>query len=316
MRLLAFSLALATMVGGCASPSEGTSSGATPSAAGDPSTDKLAQIQASGTIILSTDLLYPPQSFGVEGAERTADTRCTAEQLTAPEVSGYDAEAGKLVAAELGVEPCFVTPTWVEITSGNWADRWDLTLGSGGLNADRMTRLYMTQPYYSAPQSFFVHAGSDFQTPSDLDGKAIGVCSSCSHQLYLERRLEVPGTHIDYKVKNPDIVVFQVEAPGLQAVADGKIDAFLLSEPVGRAAIDDGLPLREIDEPGFQLDLAGFIDKGSTLSQTAFVERTNQIILQLLNDGSLAELSQKFFGTDYATAAAQFDIEALGQEVT
>ena len=108
-------------------------------------TDKLAVILDRGTILLSTDPAYPPQSFGVEGATRAEDTKCSAEQLTAPEVSGYDAEVGKLVAAELGVEPCFVTPTWTEITGGNWGDRWDITWGSGGDNEDRMTRLWMTQ---------------------------------------------------------------------------------------------------------------------------------------------------------------------------
>ena len=309
-------LALSLLGAGCSSSSTETPTRASTSTVGDPNTDKLAQILARGTLILSTDPAYAPQSFAVEGAERLTDTRCTTDQLTAPEVSGYDAETGKLVAAELGVEPCFVTPTWVEITGGNWADRWDISWGSGGINEDRMTRLYMTQPYYSAPQSFFVHEDSDFQTPSDLDGKEIGVCASCSHQLYLERTLEVPGTEVEYKVDDPKIVVFQTEPPGLEEVAKRKIDAFLLSEPVGLGAIDEGLPLREIEEPGFLLDLTGFVDQGSTLDQQAFIETINATIMKLLMDGSLKALSQEFFGTDYATAAAEFDIDALGQEIT
>ncbi len=316
VRVVGVVLALSIAVAACSSSSEGTPTDAASSPAGDPNTDKLAQVLARGTLILSTDLAYPPQSFPVEGAERAPDTKCTTDQLTAPEVSGYDAETGKLVAAEIGVEPCFVTPTWVEITSGNWGDRWDISWGSGGINEDRMTRLYMTQPYYSAPQSFFVHEDSGFQTPEDLDGKKIGVCASCSHELYLERTLKVPGTEIEYKVDDPKIVVFQTEPPGLEEVADGKIDAFMLSEPVGLAAIEDGLPLREIEEPGFLLDLAGFVDQGSTLDQQAFVESINATIMKLLTDGSLAALSEEYFGTDYATAAGEFDIDALGQEVT
>jgi ABC-type amino acid transport substrate-binding protein len=300
----------------CSSTSSGETSGGSTSPAGDPNTDKLAHILDRGTLIVSLDPAYPPQSFLVEGAERAAPTRCSSEQLTAPEVDGYDSETAKLVAAELGVEPCWITPTWVEITGGNWGDRWDISWGSGGINEDRMTRLYMTQPYYSAPQSFFVHEDSDHQTPSDLDGKEIGVCASCSHQLYLEGTLEVPGTEIEYKVEDPEIVVYQTEPPGLQDVADGEIDAFMLSAPVGRAAIADGLPLREIEEPGFLLDLTAFLDQSSGLDQRAFFDRINAIVLELLNDGSLPALSEEFFGTDYASAAAEYDIDALGQEVT
>jgi polar amino acid transport system substrate-binding protein len=292
------------------------SGGGAASPTGDPSTDKLSQILARGTLILSTDPHYPPQSFAVKDASRAADTKCAANALTAPEVDGYDAETGRLVAEALGVEPCFVTPTWLEITGGNWGDRWDISWGSGGINADRMTRLYMTQPYYEAPQSFFVRDDSSFQRPEDLNGQKIGVCAGCSHELYLQGALEVPGVEIVQKVQDPKIVAFDVEGPGLQAVADGKIAAFLLSEPVGMEAINQGLPLREIEEPAFPLDLTGFVDQSSGLDERAFVARVNEIILGLIADGSLPAASQEYFGTDYATAAGAFDIDSIGQEVT
>jgi hypothetical protein len=47
-----------------------TTSSASPSATGDPSTDKLAQVLARGTLVLFTDPEYAPQSYAVEGAER------------------------------------------------------------------------------------------------------------------------------------------------------------------------------------------------------------------------------------------------------
>ena len=308
-----FAVVFTLAVSSCSSPPEG-SSGSSPT--GDPNTDKLAQVLARGTLILSTDPAYPPQSFEVEGATRAADTSCAANELTAPEVDGYDAETGKRVAEALGVEPCFVAPTWTEITGGNWGDRWDISWGSGGINADRMTRLYMTQPYYATPQSFFVREDSQYQTPSDLNGEEIGVCAACTHELYLNGELEVPGVEIEPKVEDPQIVVFATEPPGLKAVANGKIAAFLLSEPVGMQAIDEGLPLRALDEPAFPLFLTGFIDKSSGLEQGAFVARVNEILLALHADGSLATMSQEYFGTDYATDAGRFDLESIGQEVS
>ena len=94
---------VALLAAACAGPA---ASAAPASAALDPAKDKLAQVLARGTLVLFTDPDYAPQSFAVKGATRQATTKCESNQLTAPEISGYDAETGKLVAAALGVEPC------------------------------------------------------------------------------------------------------------------------------------------------------------------------------------------------------------------
>ena len=285
-------------------------------ASGDPATDKLAQILARGTLILSTDPGYPPQSYLVKGATRLAKTKCAANQMTANQMAGYDADTGKLVAQRLGVEACFVTPTWSEIISGHWNDRWDISYGSGAINSDRESRLYFTQPYYAAPQLFFVAKGSKYTKPSDLDGKTIGVCAGCTHELYLKRTLTIPGVKVVFKVKNPKIAIFDVENPGLKEVAEGKIDAFLCAAPEGDGAIHDGLKLRALKEPAFFMYPTGFVDRYSSYDVKAFVTRVNQVIAGLHADGSLKRLSIKdFFGVDYATKAGKFDMKTIGQVV-
>lgn len=298
----------------CSSTEPAGTTGATSSGA-DPNADKLAQVLARGTLVLSTDPLYPPQSYAVEGASRPADTRCDAEQLTGDEITGYDAETGKLVAEELGVEPCFVVPNWTEITSGNWGDRWDISFGSGSINEDRMERLWMTQPYYAVPNSYFVREDSPHETPNDLDGKAIGACASCSHELYLRDELVIPGIDVEPTVEDPEIAVYNAETAGLAAVAKGKIDAFLAADPVGDAQIEEGLPLRRLEGVAFTYYPSGFVDKSSGLDVAAFVARVNEIVREAQADGRLLALSEEFFGTDYVSAAAAFDLDALDQEV-
>jgi polar amino acid transport system substrate-binding protein len=293
---------------------EGSSGGTT--TGGDPNTDKLAQILARGTLVLSTDPKYPPQSFGVKGAARLSDTKCAENQLTANQIAGYDADTGKLLAAQLEVEPCFVVPSWTEITSGNWGDRWDISYGSGSINTDRMERLWMTQPYYAVPNYYFVAEDSPYQTASDLDGKTIGACASCSHEYYLRGELVIPGVDIVVNVKDPQIQTYNSEPSGLADVAKGKLDAFLCAEPVGNQAIDDGLALRMIPDLAFTYYPSGFVDKSSGLSSAAFVERVDQIIQAAEADGSLTEISMKYFGTDYATQAGTYDVSALDQNVT
>jgi polar amino acid transport system substrate-binding protein len=303
--------AIAVVVVACSSGTSttGGSSGA------DPTKDKLAQVEARGTLVLWTDPNYAPQSMAVKGATRLASTKCAPNQMTAPEMTGYDAETGKLVAAELGLEPCFVTAPWDQVISGNWGDQWDVAWGSGALEASRMAALYVTQPYYTTPANFFVLASSSYTKASDLDGKQIGACAGCTHQQYLQGTLTLPGESLAPLVTNPKIVTYASEIPGLADVAAGKIDAFLCSQPVGAGAIASGSPLRMLDQVVFNTYKTGYVDRGLTLSPTAFLDRINAAIHDLEANGKLKALSVQFFGIDYATAAAAFDLSSVGQKV-
>ena len=174
-RWLALAGLIALVLAACSSsPGSSSVSVVTDAAGGDPSSDMLARIQDRGTLVGYAELDYPPQSIRVEDATRPAATKCQQDQLTGAEVSGYDIETNELVAADLGVEPCFARPTWAEVTGGNWGDRWDIAYGSGSINADRMTRLWMTQPYYATPNRFFVRADSPIQAAAELSGKEVG----------------------------------------------------------------------------------------------------------------------------------------------
>ncbi len=283
--------------------------------AGDPTTDKLAQVLARGTLVGYHEADYPPQSMDVPGAKRLAGTKCAETQLTASEVTGFDNETTKLVAKGLGVEACFATPTWTEVTAGNWADRLDIAYGSGSINADRMQRLYMTQPYYAVPNYYFVAAGSPVRHAAGLAGKRIGACASCSHELYLKGELDIPGIDIELNVDDPQVVTYETEGPGLAAAAKGKIDAFLAAEPVGRAQIERGVKLRRLPELAFTYYPSGFVDKSSGLDSKDFVAKVNDIVGAAQADGALEALSRKFFGQNYIRAAAEYDIDAIEQEI-
>jgi polar amino acid transport system substrate-binding protein len=310
MRRIAAAIAIAGLLAACGGAA---SSPAAPTA--DPAKDKLAQVLARGTLVLWTDLEYPPQSFQVEGGVRAANTKCTPNQLTGPEVSGYDAETGKLVAEALGVEPCFVSTPFDSMIGGSWGDRFDVAWASGAITVSRMEKLYMTQPYYSTPATFFVPEDSPISKPEELSGKQIGACSGCTHDQYLRRTLALPGTTIDWLVDDPEIVTYNQELPGLEDTANGEIDAFLCSEPVGRGAIKDGAALRELETPAYYTQKSGYIDRDLALDPKAFIERISEEVGDLHAKGKLKALSQEFFGSDYATPAGAFDLAGVGQVV-
>ena len=304
--VIPLSMVMLAACSGGSSPNDG---------AGDATTDKLTQVLDRGTLVLSTDLDYAPQSFEVEGASRAPDTKCADNQLTGLEVSGYDAETGKAVAAALGVEPCFVAPQWVEITGGSWGERWDLAYGSGAIDADRMRYLYVTQPYYILPAFAFVPEDSSAHRPEDLSGAAVGACASCTHENYLLGTLDLPGFDGTYLITAPEVVAYTVEGPGLEDAARGEIDAFVCAEQVGDRAIADGLALRKIGGPLFDEYATGWVDKSSEFDVRHFVDRLNEVVAGLHADGTLAELSEEYFGKDYTSAAGGFDLSSVGQEV-
>ncbi|MFZ2098193.1 MAG: transporter substrate-binding domain-containing protein, partial [Anaerolineales bacterium] len=232
-------------------------------------TDKLAEILARGTLVISTDPAYPPQSQLVEGGQRASNTKCASDQHTPSELTGFDIDVAVAIAEKLGVEACFVTPDWTLITSGNWANRWDISIGSMTITPERMTKLYFTQPYYTTPAAFFVNnANTTYTQPSDLSGKKIGACTGCTYDAYLAGTLEIPPTgKITPVVQNIQFFGYETDINALQdlALGDGvRLDAVLTAQPTGTGAIADGLPLKELGQPVFFEFLAGAVDKAST----------------------------------------------------
>lgn len=281
----------------------------------DPATDQLGRILSRGTLIAYYDVDYLPQSDVVDGAARATTTKCTADQLTANQVEGYDNEVTKLVAEGLGVEACFIRFPFAEVVAGNWGNQIDIAYSSGSLNGDRMTRLYMTQPYYASPNRYFVRDDTTYETAQDLSGEEIGTCSGCSHELYLKGELVIPGTDIVVEVDDPQLVSYEAEPAGLRDVAAGEIDAFLCGEAVGQQLIDEGVPLRALEKSAFEIYPSGFIDKSSGYDPVAFVSGVNDIVDGLHADGTLIALSLEWFKKDYATKAGAFDLAATGQVV-
>jgi polar amino acid transport system substrate-binding protein len=286
---------------------------ATPKAA----TNKLDQVLARGTLVISTDPAYPPQSQLVEGAKRAASTKCASDQHTANELSGFDIDTAVAVAKALGVEPCFFTPDWTLIVGGSWSDRWDISIGSMTVTPERMQKLYFTQPYYTTPAAFFVYKdNATFKQPSDLAGKKIGGCTGCTYDFYLAGTLKIPGETINNVVANPNFVGYETDLNALQdlALGDGvRLDAVLTAQPTGAGAIKNGMPLKQLGEPVFFEYLAGAFDKAATLDPVPLAKKVSEIIQKMETDGTLLGLSQKYYKMDLTTSAGKFDLNSLNQ---
>jgi len=281
------------------------------------SNDKLAEITKRGYLIVSTDPAYPPQSELVENADRLQNTKCPSDTQTANQMKGFDIDVAVNIAQKLGVEPCFMTVIWDLITAGNWANRWDLSIGSMTITPERMQKLYFTQPYYTTPAAFFVFKDNTTYTqPSDLSGKKIGACTGCTYDAFLAGTLQIPGEKIDFVVKNAKFSGYDTDLYALQdlALGDGvRLDAVLTAQPTGAGAINDGLPIKQLGDPVYFEYLAGAIDKAMTPDPVPFVKKVSEVIQGLNTDGTLLQISMKYYNLDLTTAAAAFNLTALNQ---
>lgn len=321
MRRAALLLFLVLLLVACApaapaaAPATGSESTSSSQAAAE--ADLLADITQRGVLRVSTDPAYPPQSELVEGEAIPSDSKCTGEEHSANQFKGFDIDVAVEIAKRLGVEVCFVTPDWTLITGGNWAGRWDLSVGSMTITPERMKALYFSQPYYTTPAAFFVHQdNTTLAKVEDLSGKKIGACSGCTYESYLNGSLAIPGETINVVVTDAQVQGYDTDTSALQdlALGDGvRLDAVLTALPTGQGFISDGQPLKQLGDPVYFEYLAAAIDRGSSLDTAAFRAKVTEVVQAMHTDGTLKQLSEKYYGIDLAGASATFDLSKLEQ---
>lgn len=283
----------------CGNASDDNSSSAKPTGDGtvcattDATDDLLAQICDKGTITVSTDPAYPPQS------KLNAKTG---------EYEGFDIDVATEIAKRLGVNVAWQAPAWDVITAGSWNGRWDMTVGSMTPTNDRQKVLNFTDPYYYTPAVVVVNEDNtsvnDLST--DLDGKTIGVCSGCTYDQYLQKTLAIKGFTFDFIIDNANIKGYDTDTTALQdlAIGDGKrLDAVITSSTTAQGYIDQGNPVKIVGDPVFYEPLSVGFDRSSEKDSTSARDAVNQIVADMHADGTLTAMSKKWYdGVDLTVA--------------
>ena len=269
----------------------------------------LDDIKNRGYIMVSTDPNYEPQSFLNTKGQRPSDTKCPSDALTTAEMQGFDVDVAIAVGEGLGVETCFATPNWDVITAGNWADKWDVSIGSMTITTARQQILDFSVPYYYTPAVFAVPADAEYTSVDDLAGKAICAGASTTYEVWLNQGdMGLPASSI-YAQPPADITIVPLDTDQecAQAMAAGREDfaAYITSQTVVNANIAAGLPVKQLGSPVFSEDLAPSYDKSSTLSTDSLRGEVDNIITGMHNDGTLTSLSMKWFGEDITMDPAQ-----------
>ena len=298
-------LLVALFVAGCssagvsASPSTSTAASAPAtgaSAAASASTEPspiagglLEKVLKAGKLKVSTDANYAPQSFLKKDGT----------------FEGFDIDVANEIAKRLGVTAEIAHQDWEVITAANWSGRWDLSVGSMTITADRQKIMNMSDPYYYTPAQMAVRTDTGITSVDGLAGKTVCVGKSTTYQDWLE------GKKLDFGTLSPTttppagvkVIGLKTDQDCPQAWAAGRKESegWLSSSTTVQGAIDAGQPVTKVGDPVYQEPLAVATDKTGP-DATDFMTRVNEIIAEMHEDGTLKELSNKWFKIDLTQA--------------
>jgi peptide/nickel transport system substrate-binding protein len=258
-----------------------------------PVPDLWGQVQVAGKLVVSTDPNYAPQSFLNDDGE----------------LDGFDIDVSKEVADRLGVDVEFVTPDWDTITPGNWGGRWDISIGSMTPTEQRAEVLYFTDEYYYTPAAFAVHNdNTDITSVDDLSGKKVGVGSATTYESWLAGELAMLGGEVVYDAPSGvDVNPYTTDMEAVEdlALGDGtRLDAVMSAVPTLQNAMEEGIPIKYLGIPAFYEPLAFALDRARGPSDK-MVEELNGILADMHEDGTLTELSLKWYGVDITTIVTE-----------
>lgn len=247
-----------------------TTAGDAPATSASPETDtSLSDVQDAGVLTVGTEGTYRPFSFHQDGAG---------------DLTGFDVEVARAVGAELGVEVEFEETQWDAIFAGLEAGRFDVIANQVSITPERTEAYTFSAPYTISTGVIVVQAGDDSITSfASLEGKT--TAQSLTSNWYT--LAEESGATIE-AVEGWAQSVALVEQDRVDATINDKL-TFL-----DYAQTNDASGLKIAAETDETSESAFAFRKGST----ALAEAVDEALATLTEDGTLAEISETYFGAD------------------
>ena len=257
---------------GCSSSTSTAASAGASSAAGS-SADQLAAIQASGKLIVALEGAWQPWSYHDE-----SDT-----------LVGYDVEVSRAIAEKLGVEPGYVESDWDSLFAGLDAGRFDMVCNGVEVTDERALTYDFTTPYGYIHTALAVRKDNDeIKTFEDLKGKTT---ANSLASTYMELAESYGAT-----VQGIDTL-----EETIQLLAAGRIDATLNADVsfYDYLNVHPDADFKIVAQTEDASHVAIPLRKGD--NSATLLEAVNNAIDELRADGTLKELSEKYFGQDISS---------------
>lgn len=234
------------------------------------SADLLDQIQERGTIIIGLEGDWAPWSFVDENDELT----------------GFDVEVARAIAAKLGVEVQFIPGEWDGLFAGMDAGRYDIVINGVEVTPERTEKYDFTEPYAYIRTALIVRGDNEtIKTFDDLKGKktANSIAST-----YMNLAEDYGATC--YGVDTLDETLTMV----LQGRVDATLNAIVSYTDYMAQHPDANLKVVATTEDASNVSIP--MRKGEETA--SLMEAINQAIAELHEEGMISELSLKYFGED------------------
>jgi len=245
----------------------------------------LDRIHETKVIKVATSANWPPQSF--LGPDN--------------KLQGFDIDVASEIGKRLGRQVDFVPHEYGIITAVRWSSRLDLSGGSMTPTTERTRVLDFPAIYYYTPYVYAVHKDAAETKVADLNGKIIGVEAGTTSEDYINRRLKIDAADVPpftYEVTPGEVRTYGDSMGPLDdlRMGDGvRLNATLSALPTIVAAVKNGYPIVRVEgKPAYYEPLAIAVDKGDE----AFNSALTKIVADMKADGTLKQLSEKWYGAD------------------
>lgn len=249
-----------------------------PAAADDDSAPRVVKVGTEGT--------YPPFTY------RDPDSG---------ELTGFDIEVMKAVGEQAGWDVQFVEAPFDSLFPALDSERIDVIANQVTINPEREARYLFSTPYtYSHGVIVTAKDTDDITSLADLDGRTTAQTASSNWAQVAKDA----GAKVQY---------VQDFGPGVELLAQGRVDAIVNDN----IAVLDYLATSGND----QVKIAG--DAGDeTLEQALTFRRSDpelqqeadQALQELADDGTLAQISEKYFKADVTVRKGSRDVEVQASD--
>ncbi len=236
--------------------------------------DLLDAATARGTLRIAMEGTYPPFNF---------------KDPKTGQLTGYDVDVARLLAAKLKLRPEFVTAEWTAILAGLGAGKYDVIVSQVGITPKRQESFDFSEPYtYSSPQLIIRrNERASYNSLADLKGRKLGVGQGT---VFEQQARATPGI---------DVKSYPATPENLQDLAFGRIDAALNdSLMVAYLLKNTQLPIKAGARVGTVSRMGIPLRKGNPQMKAAL----DKALAEAKADGSLTRVSLKWFGTDASRA--------------
>ncbi len=217
------------------------------------------------TLVMATNAEFPPYEY-YEGQE----------------VVGIDAEIAAAVAEKLGCELKIEDMAFDSIIPAVESGKADFGLAGMTVTEDRLENVNFSNPYAHATQVVILAEGSEIAAVADLEGKKIGVQLGTTGDMYAG---DIADATIERYAKGFEAV---------QALLQGKIDAVIIDNEPAKVFVSENEGLFVLDEAFTEEDYAMAIAKDNT----ELLEKVNEALAELTEDGTLQEIIDKYIAAE------------------